>query len=87
MARGDYYDVWLKEENQPRRVQATRIGATVSLDMGVMPATPGRPPSPPAEFITVTEIDKANVPIRTFYFARSEVQSIEQGNQMIKSRK
>ena len=55
--------------------------------MGVMPATPGRPPSPPAEFIAVAEIDKANVPIRTFYFARSEVQSIEQGNQMIKSRK
>lgn len=87
MSRGDYYDVWLRGETTPRRVQATRIGATVDIQMGYAEAVGRAAMNLPKEFIEVTEVDKADEAIRTFRFARSEVVVIEQGNEMLKTRK
>lgn len=90
MARGDYYDVWLRDETQPRRVQATRVGATVAIDMGeaVTIGTGSSAVSKPAsQFIAVTELDKADAPIRVFQFARERIDCIEQGHAPIKQGK
>ena len=84
MARGDYYDVWLKDEATPRRVQATKDGSSVGIDTG---ETTGAIAKAPKEFIEVYEVNKANQLVRIFRFARSNVVAIEQGHETIKRTK
>lgn len=88
MARGDYYDVWLRDETQARRVQATKDGSTVAIEMND-PETPkvGQPVKPPSPFITVHEVNKAGQPVRTFQFAKERVDVIEQGHETLKRAK
>ena len=88
MARGDYYEIRMAEIAEPQRVQATRVGSTVQLEMNE-PAAPkvGQPAPLENPFITVHEVDKAGQPIRTFHFARHGVIFISQGNEPIKGKR
>jgi len=91
MARGDYYDVWLRGEAKARRVQATRLGGEVDIDMGdATNQTSGFGKATqstgyqPKDFVEVAELNKAGQAVRIFRFARHEVVAIEQGTEQIK---
>lgn len=88
MARGDYYDVRMADIPEAQRVQATRVGSTVALEMNE-PAAPkvGMPTPLENPFITIHEVDKAGQPIRTFHFARHGVIFIAQGNAPVDGKK
>jgi len=91
MARGDYYDVWLRGEAKPRRVQATTMGASVGLDLNLS-AVPkigsmAQSLSPDFPFFTLYELDMTGKPKRTFQFAKDQVVAIEQGGEVLGGKK
>lgn len=84
MARGDYYDVWLRGEEKPRRVQAMTMGASVELDLNLQTTKIGVATSQPEfPFFTIYELDMTKAPKRTFQFAKDQVVAIEQGSQVL----
>jgi hypothetical protein len=84
MARGDYFDVILRDTD-PVRVQATQMGAKVALVMNDQEAGQlGKAAKPASPFITIYELNRADQPIRTFQFAKDSVIAITEGHATIK---